>query len=298
MKTILITGAHSFIGKNLIHQLSGTYNIIPLVHHKKEKSEIEFDFSSEIGLNIDSAVTIDAIIHLAALKSGNAEKIHRVNVSGTKKVLDFAEKKNIGLVIFASTMEVYNSHESTNQRVYSEDDKVIPMSTYAATKLEAEELCINFSKKQGKRAIILRLASVFGPFFSLNSMIPNFINKLQNKQNIEIYGTGRSSWDIIYIDDVISVIKECICSNSNGIYNIGSGSCISVYEIANTVKKIFDPNNETKIIFRNDKEEDYRNFKLDVKKAKTDLSYSVEYSFEEGVKKIKEFIENENRSTL
>jgi nucleoside-diphosphate-sugar epimerase len=166
---ILVTGGAGFIGSHLVKQLLGAghevhvldrldYGGSSLLEHCDSPS-----FSLTKGDVADRALLrralrgAEAVVHLAALVGFPAcqrdpQDALRSNVEGTRAVL--AESDPSQRLVFASTASVYGAAGSG---LRDESWPVSPLSLYATTKVEAE----NLVRARGE-AVILRFATAFG----------------------------------------------------------------------------------------------------------------------------------------
>ena len=75
-------------------------------------------------------------------------------------MLDFAKTKKIKQFVFASSSSVYGINDHFP---WKEDEKLMPISPYASTKLSGEMMGHVYSKLFGIRFIALRFFTVYGP---------------------------------------------------------------------------------------------------------------------------------------
>lgn len=298
---ILITGVTGFIGKYLFRRL------IDLGHSVFGISQSggEIDGYKIVPVDITDINLLqkyfnekrfDVVFHLAALIPGQSESNHEkkyfeINVFGVHNLLKTSEKYNVKKFIYSSSMSVYNCKTTT---IPAMEEYSSPENIYGVTKLAAENLCEIFRINNKLKTVCLRYSSVFGYGQKSSSVLPIFINKASNNQQIEVFGAGARTQDFIYVKDVVEANIKAAFSKAEGIYNIGSGKEISMMELAKTVQKIFC---ENKIIIKNKrvKGEDKSRFALDVGKAKKELHFSARFSLETAFKDYKKAM-YENRS--
>ena len=137
-KTLMITGASGFIGTNFIERYKDKYNIVPVDLLKVKPEEIEFE-------------GIDTVLHLAALvhqmNGAPREKYFEVNTELTRKVAEAAKKNKVKHFVFYSTVAVYGTHGSLNEKlILTKESKVNPKTPYAQSKWEAEKILKNLLK--------------------------------------------------------------------------------------------------------------------------------------------------------
>ena len=173
VKNILITGGAGYIGSHIteiliknkkkvfiIDDLSTGYKI--LINKKAKFYKTNILNNKKIKKIIDQN-NIDSIIHLAAVLSvgeseKNPKKYNRINVEGTKKLLEAINKTAVKNLIFSSTCAVYKDGFTK----VSEKTKLDPTSVYGISKLKCEKLIKTFCKKNKLNYGILRYFNVAG----------------------------------------------------------------------------------------------------------------------------------------
>ncbi len=257
-KRILITGAAGFIGSNLIRSLlqDSRYRIIGLDNfdafysrEEKEKNISPFledkNFSFYEGdirnnADLNALDDIDVIVHLAA-KAGVRPSIknpilyQEVNVGGTQNLLEFARRRNIRQFIFASSSSVYGINEHVP---WSEEDKLMPISPYASTKLSCEMLGHVYSHLYGIRFLALRFFTVYGPGQRPDLAIHKFFKSMIKGQAIPVFGDGSTSRDYTYVGDTVKGIEAAIFYESSEfeIINLGNHRTITLNDLIKAIE--------------------------------------------------------------
>jgi NADH dehydrogenase len=117
MKTIAITGADGFLGRNLSDFLHDRgYRIIALIRNADDKPNQKYlAFKCNLPDEIDEGFIsekVDCIIHCAfTMKFRDKKSAHEVNIEGTKRIIDIARKSNIKF-IFVSSLSAHEDAES------------------------------------------------------------------------------------------------------------------------------------------------------------------------------------------
>jgi UDP-glucuronate 4-epimerase len=258
-KRILITGAAGFIGSNLIRSLlqDGRYYVVGLdnfdafypraekekniAHFSKDKNFQFYEGDIRNNADVDALVDIDVIVHLAA-KAGVRPSIkdpilyQEVNVGGTQNLLEFARRRNITQFVFASSSSVYGINE---QVPWSEEDKLMPISPYASTKLSCEMLGHVYSHLYGIRFLALRFFTVYGPGQRPDLAIHKFFKSIIHGEAIPVFGDGSSSRDYTYVGDTVKGIEAAICYESSNfeIINLGNHRTIALSELIQAIEE-------------------------------------------------------------
>jgi UDP-glucose 4-epimerase len=238
---VLITGGEGYIGSYLTELLlnsgfevttldngfnSRRYN---LEGHTKQLKRF---YGSVCNADVVSRAMegVKAVYHLAArmdFENSNRHpiRLQQTNVEGTTNILCCAKKSGVDKVVFTSSASVYGNLVGSK-----ETDPTSPLNMYGATKLAAEAICRGFYQS-GQETIILRFFNCWG-----RSLSNSFVNKLVTQENPVILGDGRQTRDFVYIEDVLSALKNCLAWDS-GIYNIGTGEEITIEALWRTLRK-------------------------------------------------------------
>ncbi|MGB4775726.1 MAG: GDP-mannose 4,6-dehydratase [Daejeonella sp.] len=258
-KRILLTGGAGFIGSNLTHNLLRSnyhitcldnfdpfyprkqkeLNVKPFLDHPNYQL-IEGDIRNpDVFLQVGD---IDVILHLAA-KAGVRPSIQNpilyqeVNVNGTQNLLEFARERKIKQFVFASSSSVYGINKNVP---WQEEEKLLPISPYASTKLAGEMLGHVYSYLHGIRFLALRFFTVYGPGQRPDLAIHKFFKSILNDEPIPVFGNGSTSRDYTYVDDIIKGIESTINYNQSDfeIINLGNHHTIKLSELIMAIEEI------------------------------------------------------------
>lgn len=304
-KRILITGAAGFIGSNLVSSLlrNGSHNIIGLdnfddFYSREQKQKNINPFQSNANFHfvegdvtkmpdLDGLREIDVIVHLAA-KAGVRPSIldpisyQSVNVGGTQNLLEFARQRNIRQFVFASSSSVYGINE---QVPWSEEDKLMPISPYASTKLSCEMLGHVYSHLYGIRFLALRFFTVYGPGQRPDLAIHKFFKSIINGTPIPVFGDGSTRRDYTFVGDTVKGIEGAIGYEGSDfeIINLGNHLTVTLSDLIRAIEFTCD---KKAIIDRQPEQPgDVPQTYADINKAKKLLKYHPETKLQEGLAK-------------
>lgn len=264
---IAVTGSSGFFGSHLLPSLKKRNFHVTSFDRKKNNlfhSKTLKDFLKDK----------DIVIHLAGVdKGGSIENMLRVNILGTKKLLDAMSIycPNVKF-IFASSFRLYEKND------------VLGLS-----KLIGEELIKDYiDSKLIKSAIIFRFSNLYGPGGKpfRNSVVATFTYLIKSGKAITIDGNGEQTRDFLYVDDAIDAIIRGIEFNLKKgieIFDICSGKLTSIEEIAEILLKLSDK----KILIKYTGSSQYLEELIkDFIKAKKLLGWNPHTSLEDGLKKV------------
>ena len=308
MKHYLVTGGAGFIGSHLIRNLFAEEpgiritcidNFDPFYSADIKQlniSEFKYNPSFQFRL-IDLADTsvrelneivdepVDVIVHLAA-KAGVRPSLidplayQRANVIGLQHMLDFAKENKIKQFVFASSSSVYGINENFP---WKEDEKLLPISPYAMTKLAGEMLGHVYSRLFDIRFIALRFFTVFGPGQRPDLAIHKFTKAILKGEPVTMYGDGNTSRDYTYINDIIRGVRAAINYDKSNfeIFNLGNNYTISLKELITAIETLTGK----KAIIEQlpDQPGDLPKTFADISKAKILLEYTPQTQLKEGL---------------
>ncbi len=165
---ILVTGGTGFIGRCLVSRLK-EHRCIVRVLCRGESATDEGDGVETVIGDVQDAHTVraamdgvEAVFHLAAWNGApkarvSLEELSRINVEGTRNVVAAAAAVGVERFVHFSSVKVLG--ETTDDRNYS----TAAASTYAKSRLEAEQLVMDVAGISPFRVCCLRLPLVWGP---------------------------------------------------------------------------------------------------------------------------------------
>ena len=304
---ILVTGGAGFIGRWLIKKLLDDKHQVWALDNLSNGSEKNIDEFKAIpsfkGLTIGDIKNnnclenlfdnkFDICFHLAAGINvqdsiDNPRKTFEDDVVGTFNVLEQC-KKHWCKMIFMSTCMVY---ERAVDKI-AEMHPVKPASPYAGSKLAGENMVLSYWFAYGLPTVVIRPFNTYGPLQKSNSeggVVSIFIMKNANGEDLNIYGDGTQTRDLLYVEDCVDfIIKAGFSSKTDGqIVNAGSGNDISINELAGLICK--EPT-RIKHIQHIHPQSEIRKLLCDSTKANQQLGWFPKVSLEDGIRRTEEWI--------
>ena len=298
---IVITGGSGFVGSYLCEKLindghkiividnlltGSTENINNLLDNENF-SFIEHDVQDHIEIEDK----VDYVLHFASAASPKAYTEHPVNTLkagsvGTINTLGLA-KKHSAEYLLASTSEVYGDPliSPQNEEYWGNVNPNGERSMYDEAKRFAEAAVATYSRSYGLKTKIVRIFNTYGPRMQLNDgrVVTNFIVQALRNENITIYGDGTQTRSFSYVEDTVAGIISLMNSTEYDVFNIGNPNEMTVGKLAEKIIELTDSTSEIKYLeLPND---DPKQRKPDITKAKTKLNWEPKVNLDEGLAK-------------
>lgn len=310
--SILVTGGTGFIGSHLCELLvKSGFDVIAFDRYNSnndwgwlENSAYKNDLQVVLGdiRDLDSVSkameSCSVVFHLAALigipySYTSPLAYIRTNVEGTYNVLEAS--KNLGLeqILITSTSETYGSAQYIP---IDEKHPLVGQSPYSASKIAADQLAISYYRSFDLPVKIIRPFNTYGPRQSARAVIPTIISQLLNGNNSIELGNLTPTRDMTYVIDTCNAFLDIYKSDTlfGEVTNIGMNEEISIGDIANLIAKLMGEN----IIIESSKERlrpqnsEVERLVCDNLKLLKHTSWKPEYSFEQGITEVIEWMKN------
>ena len=306
---IVITGGSGFVGSYLCEKLINDGNKIIVIDNlltgsteninnlldNENFSFIEHDVQDHIEIEDK----VDYVLHFASAASPKAYTEHPVNTLkagsvGTINTLGLA-KKHSAEYLLASTSEVYGDPliSPQNEEYWGNVNPNGERSMYDEAKRFAEAAVATYSRSYGLKTKIVRIFNTYGPRMQLNDgrVVTNFIVQALRNENITIYGDGTQTRSFSYVEDTVAGIISLMNSTEYDVFNIGNPNEMTVGQLAEKIIKLTDSTSEIKYLeLPND---DPKQRKPDITKAKTKLNWEPKVNLDEGLAKTITWVEEQ-----
>ncbi len=301
MKTVLILGGYGFLGTNIMkyvdEHLRQQYRFIVFDKFDKHLGGVEFkcvemtyagDFTDKALIeSIFRDNKIDLVIHSLSttvpVDSANARYDVETNLLPTLDVLALMVKYGVKDIVYISSGgAVYGTRD---QKPHLESDAVYPISSYGTVKVATEKYMMQYGQLYGLRPLIVRLSNPYGAYhYSMKQGVINIaMTKALRGETLQIWGDGNDKKDYIYVEDFVDILFKLLDKGvSNQVINIGSGTLLSVNEIAEAVRTLV-PSFKTE--HADAKQFDASHFELNTDKLRSLIGDYQFTSFKDGLNK-------------
>ena len=322
--TVLVTGGAGFIGANFVldwlsrrlgaivnlDKLTYAGNLENLASAKGNPQHIfvegDIDDAGLVG-KLLSEHRPSAIVNFAA-ESHVDRSIHgpadfiSTNIVGTYRLLECARgylqtlgasEQDAFRFLHVSTDEVFGSLEAQDP-AFSESNRYLPNSPYAASKAAADHLVRAWHHTYGLPAIVTNCSNNYGPYQFPEKLIPLMIHHALTGQPLPVYGDGLQRRDWLYVADHCAAIRLVLERGHVGeTYNIGGRNERSNLDVIHALCDILDAERpltdgrsyRQQIAFVGDRPGHDRRYAMDATKIEREFGWSASETLESGLRK-------------
>ena len=249
--SILLVGGSGFIGSHLARKLIEIGEHVVIFDLSPNIEPIS-DIVDKVKIYRGDATNIIDILHavkendisdiyhlvalLADVSQTNPMLALKVNVESTLNILEASRMLNLGKVIFASSVAVYDPNDPVP---VNEEAALKPMSVYGATKVLSEFYGMHYKNYFNVDFRALRFTTIYGlgKFGGSTGICSMLIEKSAIGQAVEV-DAAEAVTDWLYIKDAVNslLLAREVENPKSRIYNIGGGSH-SVGEVVDVVRR-------------------------------------------------------------
>lgn len=234
---ILTIGGSGFLGSRLLSELraencynldknpSPFFNEITTIGNIQKKEEILIDKRTK------------AVVLLAAEHHDDVSPTslyYKVNVTGTKNVLEKMDEAGIKHLVFTSSVAVYG----LNKQNPSEDHPEEPFNHYGKSKWQAEQVIKEWFEKDpiGKSVTIIRPTVIFGERNRGN--VYNLLKQINSGKFLMI-GKGQNKKSMAYVGNVVGFIIDRLQKKEKGyqVFNYTDKPDYTIVELVSVIEK-------------------------------------------------------------
>ncbi|KQN28625.1 NAD-dependent dehydratase [Pedobacter sp. Leaf41] len=299
-KRILITGAAGFLGSHLCDRfIKEGFHVIGMdnlitgdmanIEQLFKLENFEF-YNHDVSKFVHIPGKLDYILHFASPASPiDYLKIPiqtlKVGSLGTHNLLGLARNKSARMLI-ASTSEVYGDPSVNPQpeEYWGNVNPVGPRGVYDEAKRFQEAITMAYHTFHGVETRIVRIFNTYGPRMRLNDgrVLPAFIGQALRGEDLTVFGDGSQTRSFCYVDDLIEGIYRLLMSDYAQPVNIGNPDEITIKQFCEEIIKL--TGTSQKIVYRELPQDDPKQRRPDITKAREILGWEPKVGRAEGLK--------------
>lgn len=297
MKKVLVLGGNGFIGKSLCkclrkHQMD-VYSMDIREPDVEEKgvTYISGDFFDDIFLK-SIIEDKDIIYHaVSTIQPGNSNEKYMSgygrDMIESIRLFSYLLGTRKRLIFLSSGGTVYGNQQL---QPIPEDALAQPINHYGNVKLCIENVIRVFNLQMHSKMLIARLSNPYGPgqdFQKGVGFIDAAIKKALKKETLEIWGTGDTVRDYIYIDDVCEMLVTLMdYEGGEEVFNLSSGAGASQKQIIQLVESIVG---KLDIIYKESRSVDVQKIVLDNSRIRSIYDKEI-MPLEQGIRNTVDYI--------
>jgi dTDP-glucose 4,6-dehydratase len=255
-RRVLVAGGAGFIGSHLCERLVNEGHAVVCVDDLST-GRIEnlagiascdgFEFlRADVVAAFEVSGPVDVVVNLASPASPAdyllaPVRTLRVGSAGTLALLELA-RGFAARYVQASTSEVYGDPlvHPQNESYWGNVNPVGPRSVYDEGKRFGESACVAYRREYGLETCIVRIFNTYGPRMRRDDgrLVPSLITSALAGEPLLIFGDGRQTRSLCYIDDTVEAFVRVLRTGFAGPVNIGNPVEHTVLEIAGLVRDL------------------------------------------------------------
>jgi nucleoside-diphosphate-sugar epimerase len=205
----LVTGASGFIGSRLLERLTDTgvraRALIRdgLLAHRTSSPACEFvrgDVTEPASLT--TALADCQVVFHCAWGGSSLEDARRINVQGTRNLIEAAAQAGVRRVVHLSSMAVHGPH--LPEVLTEEHPLVFSGDAYSVSKAEGEVAAFERGRALGVEVVALRPTLVYGPRSRI--WLLDYVDRVKHGHLALIDG-GRGLANLVYVDDLVDAMS-------------------------------------------------------------------------------------------
>lgn len=214
----------------------------------------------------------------------------KVGSLGTHKALGLAKNKKARFLI-ASTSEIYGDPlvHPQPEEYWGNVNTIGPRGCYDESKRFAEAITMAYQREHKVETRIVRIFNTYGPRMRINDgrVVPAFISQALKNKPITVFGKGTQTRSFCYVSDLIEGIYRLMMSDYSLPVNVGNPTEMTMLQFAEEIVKA--TGSRSKISFKPLPQDDPKQRKPDIGKAKKLLKWEPKVKLADGLVKTIEY---------
>jgi dTDP-glucose 4,6-dehydratase len=302
---IIIAGAAGFIGSHLCDRLLAEGHMIVAIdnfltgnpanlEHLTEEPRFAFQ-EWDITRPFTIEGPVDAVANLASPASPRdylEYPIETLDVGsiGTRNMLELARDKGARFLL-TSTSECYGDplvHPQV-ETYWGNVNPVGPRSCYDESKRFAEALTMAYHRKHGVRTNIARIFNTYGPRMKLDDgrVVPAFLDQALHGRPMTVFGDGSQTRSFCFVSDLVDGLYRLMQSDERYPTNLGNPAELTIRQFAEEIRRMTGA--ASPIEFRPLPEDDPKQRKPNIEKARKVLGWEPRVPLDEGIRQTVEY---------
>jgi dTDP-glucose 4,6-dehydratase len=298
-KTVVVTGGAGFIGSHLCERLlADGYRVICLdnlitgslknIGHLHAHKRFDF-IKHNVSQYINVPGPVGHVLHFASPASPVDYLEHpiptlKVGSLGTHNSLGLAKVKKARFLL-ASTSEVYGDPlvHPQPESYWGNVNPIGIRGCYDESKRFAEAITMAYHRVHKVDTQIIRIFNTYGPRMRLRDgrVVTNFIAQALAGEPLTVYGRGTQTRSFCYVDDLVEGIVRLMRIQWHEPVNLGNPGEFTILELARLVIKLIF--SRSRIVFQALPQDDPRQRKPDIRRAKKLLKWQSKVKLEDGL---------------
>ncbi|MBS4753901.1 SDR family oxidoreductase [Nocardioides sp. zg-ZUI104] len=243
-RRVLITGGAGFLGSTLAEQLAAHPEVAAVVAADVRVPETPRPGVLDVRCDVTEPGTaepllrehdIDVVVHLAAIVNPgrDLELEYRVDVEGTRHVLDAAVRAGVRRLVVSSSGAAYGYHPESPAWI-TEDVPVRGNDEFGYSRhkrLVEEMLADARTEHPDLEQVVFRIGTILGP------TVQNQITALWDGPLILGVRGSDSPFVFVWVDDVAAAMVRAATDGPPGVYNVAGDGALTVRDIARRLGK-------------------------------------------------------------
>lgn len=212
----------------------------------------------------------------------------KVGSLGTHKALGLARAKGARFLL-TSTSEIYGDPLVHPQRedYWGNVNTIGPRGCYDESKRFAESLTMAYHRQHGIPTRIVRIFNTYGPRMRLHDgrVVPAFVSQALAGKPLTVFGKGTQTRSFCHVSDLIEGITRlmfCDATDAHLPCNIGNPHELTMLEFAEEI--IRATGSRSKVVYKPLPQDDPKQRRPDITRAKTLLGWSPKVTLEAGLR--------------